>query len=270
MYKLGIIGSGNMAKAIVSGIIKAKLYLPDEIYMSDVSADKREKMRTLLGVSVTGDNSKLVKESEIIISAIKPQMFRQVFDKEFGILFEAKIFISIMAGIHLKQLEAVLPGSCAIARVMPNTPALVQSGMSSVCYNESAGAQDKKKVQEILSCMGEFIEIKEGLFGAATAVAGCSPAFVFMMMEAMADEAVALGLAREDAYYMAATAIRGSADLYLKEKEHPAALKDRVCSPAGATIEGVRVLEKEGFRFSLMEAMRACSDKSVELGKAEV
>lgn len=267
MYKLGIIGAGNMAEAIVTGILKAKLYLPTEIIMSDISLEKRKRLHDSLGVHVTEDNEKTVKESEMIISAIKPQVFETVFDREFGKLFEGKIFISIMAGITLESLSRSLAKTCVIARVMPNTPALVQSGMSSVCYNALAEEKEKEKIEEILNCMGEFQVIDESLFSATTAVSGCSPAFVFMMIEAMADSAVSLGLTRDTAYHMAAMAVKGSADLYLSTKEHPAKLKDIVCSPAGATIEGVKVLEKEGFRFALMEAMQACSDRAVELGK---
>lgn len=269
MYKLGVIGAGNMAEAIITGILKAKLYSPKDIIISDISSSRIEKLHDSLGVDVTEDNKKVVKESELIILAVKPQAFETVFDKEFGMLFANKILISIMAGVTLKSLSKRFAKTCVTARVMPNTPALVQSGISSVCYNSIAANQHKEKVEEILECIGEFQVIDEALFPATTAVSGCSPAFVFMMIEAMADSAVSLGLTRDAAYHMAAAAIKGSADLYLATKEHPAKLKDIVCSPSGATIEGVKVLEKEGFRFALMDAVQACSDRAVELGNSE-
>lgn len=269
MHKLGIVGCGNMAEAIATGILRSNLYLPSEILMSDISIERREKMNRTLGVDVTEDNDIVFREPEIVILAVKPQVFDLVLSRDRGSLLDGKILISIMAGITLEKMEGVTAKFCRIARVMPNTPALVQSGMSSVCYNDSVTDEDKEKIEEILRCMGEFRRIDEKLFSAATAVAGCSPAFVFMMIEAMADSAVSMGLTRDTAYHMAAAAIRGSADLYLDTREHPGKLKDMVCSPAGATIEGVKVLERDGFRFSLIDAMQACADRSVELGNKE-
>lgn len=267
MYKIGIIGCGNMAEAIASGIVMSKLYQPKEVLMSDIDIQKREKLNKELEVKVTGDNSELIRNSEVVLLAVKPQVFEKALNSQTASLLEGKLLISIMGGITLERLSKAVPVSCVIARVMPNTPALVQAGMSSVCFAASAGEQDKEKVKEILSCIGEYRELEEHLFEASTAVAGCSPAFVFMMIEAMADSAVSMGLSREAAYQMAAKAVQGSAELCLATGEHPGILKDMVCSPGGITIEGVKTLEKDGFRYSLMDAMQACADKSAELGK---
>ncbi len=263
--KLGIIGLGNMATAMLGGIIKAGLFTPGDITGSDASEAQRDKAAGSLKIGVIEDNIDAIKGSDYVILAVKPQVYETVLKQIKGALGDDQVVISIAPGKTLSYLSDMLGSSKKIVRLMPNTPALVGEGCTGVCKNDKVTEDEFAFVLKMLGGFGKAYEVKENQMDAVVAVSGSSPAYVFMLIDAMADGAVAEGLPRKTAYEMAAQAVLGSAKMVLDTGKHPGELKDMVCSPAGTTIEAVRVLEDMGFRSSLIEAMEACADISRNL-----
>ncbi len=263
--KLGVIGAGNMASAIIGGIVKKGLIEGEDIICSSPVKSERDKAQLAYGIRVTENNRETVSESDIIIFAVKPQVISRVVEEIKLDIDDEKLFISIVAGKSIEWFETAAGKSFKIIRTMPNTPALVGEGMTGVCPNTKVEQDDLEKALEILSSLGKAAVVPESLMDAVVAVSGSSPAYVFLMIEAMADGAVRLGMPRAMAYKFAAQAVYGSAKMVLETGKHPAELKDMVCSPAGTTIEAVRVLEDLGFRSSLIEAMDACAEVSKKL-----
>ena len=263
--KLGIIGAGNMASAIIGGIVKKGIIKGGDILCSSPLESERIKVRDSFGINVTGDNKEVVRESETVIFAVKPQVIPHVIDEVKPLMDDSTLFISIVAGKTIKWFEDSVGTSIKLVRTMPNTPVLVGAGMTGVSPNQKVGEGDLGKALEILSAFGEVGVVPESLMDAVVAVSGSSPAYVFIMIEAMADGAVRLGMPRTLAYKFAAQSVLGSAKMVLETGKHPGELKDMVCSPSGTTIEAVRVLEEMGFRSSLIEAMDACAEVSRKL-----
>lgn len=260
--KLGFIGTGNMAQAIMGGIIRNDVFSPDEIIGSDISEESRKKVRDAYGIHVTGDNQKVASEAEVIVLSVKPQYYAQTIGEIRGSVRENQIIISIAPGKTLSWLEEQFGKRVKIVRTMPNTPALVGEGMTAACANEYVVEKEKEYALKILRSFGKVEMIPENLIDAAVAVSGSAPAYVFLFIEAMADAAVAEGMPRAQAYQFAAQAVYGSAKMVLETGKHPGELKDMVCSPAGTTIQAVSVLEERGFRSAVIEAMRVCARTS--------
>ena len=259
--RFGFIGAGNMAQAMIGGILKAKLVSKDEIIASAATQKTLDAVKDKFGVQTTLDNQEIAK-ADMIFLAVKPvyceQVLREIKDK----LTKDRIIVSIAAGKTMAWLEEQLGKDTKIVRTMPNTPALVGEGITAVCPNEQVTDKELTQVCEVLESFGKAEVIKESMMDAVIAVSGSSPAYVFMFIEAMADAAVAEGMPRAQAYRFAAQSFLGSSKMVLETGKHPGELKDMVCSPAGTTIEAVRVLEQTGFRGSVMECMKACADKS--------
>ena len=262
MKKIGFIGSGNMASAIMGGIIKNRIFQPEEIIASDLSEAMREKAASSLGVCVTDSNIQVAEEAEVLVLAVKPQYYKDVIEEVRDSITTKQIIITIAPGWTLKKLDRMLGQPLKIVRTMPNTPALVGEGITGVCGNKLVEKEDLEYVLKILSSFGRAEVIPESLMDVVVSVSVSSPAYVFMMIEAMADAAVADGMPRQQAYIFAAQAVYGSAKMVLETGKHPGELKDMVCSPAGTTIEAVGVLEKKGFRSAIFECMRACVKKA--------
>ena len=259
--KLGFIGAGNMAQAIIGGILKKGILSKDEIIASAATEKTINKVSEEFGINTTLDNKK-VAEAEILFLAVKPEYYRSVIDEIKDVVSSDQIIVTIAAGKSVAWVEEAFGGVKKIIRTMPNTPALVGEGITAVCPNSNINDKDLSKVMELLESFGKAEVINESIMDAVVAVSGSSPAYVFMFIEAMADAAVAEGMPRAQAYKFAAQSVLGSAKMVLETGKHPGELKDMVCSPAGTTIEAVRVLEKEGLRSSVMECMKACADKS--------
>ena len=260
--KLGVIGLGNMATAIIGGIIKAGMFAPSEIIGSDASDGQRKKAENDLGINTSEKNSAAVKDCDYVILAVKPQIYEDVLPEIKEVLTDKQVLISIAPGKTLEYLqERLIPGA-KIVRLMPNTPALVGEGCTGVCKNANVTEDEFAYVMMMLAGFGRAFEVKESQMDAVVAVSGSSPAYVFMLIDAMADGAVAEGLDRATAIKMASQAVLGSAKMVLETGKHPAELKDMVCSPAGTTIDAVAVLEEGGFRASVIDAMSACAEKS--------
>ena len=263
--KIGVIGCGNMAKAIIEGFINSGTFRPEEIIASDKNRDVLDHAADKYGIGTTSNNSELVLESEMILLAVKPQVIETVITEIADVVSEQKLIISIVAGQSIKHLEEMFGVSVKLIRTMPNTPALVGAGMTAVCCNGNVTSHELEYACRLLSSFGRAEVVTESLMDAVVAVSGSSPAYIAMLIEAMADAAVKEGMPREQAYRFAEQSVYGTAKLLMDKDMHPAVLKDMVCSPAGTTIEAVRVLEEKGFRSSVMEAMKACADVSRHL-----
>ena len=249
----------------MGGIIKEGIISPDEIIGSDVFEAGREKVKTMYGIHVTADNIEVAKKSDTLFLSVKPQFYASVISEIKDSVRENQLIITIAPGKTLAWLEEQFGKRLKIVRTMPNTPAMVGEGMTAVCPNDSVTKEELDYALRILGAFGKTEVVSEHLIDAVVSVSGSSPAYVFMMIEAMADAAVADGMPRAQAYKFAAQAVYGSAKMVLETGKHPGELKDMVCSPGGTTIEAVRVLEEKGFRSALIEAMKACAEVSRNL-----
>ncbi|WP_138263800.1 pyrroline-5-carboxylate reductase [[Clostridium] hylemonae] len=263
--KLGFIGTGNMASAIMGGIIEKQIIPAEEIIGADLFAPGREKARTQFGIHVTDSNKEVVEKAEVIVLSVKPQFYEDVINEIKGDIKDDQIIITIAPGKTLAWLEEKFERPVKIVRTMPNTPAMVGEGMTAACPNEHMDDKGMEYVKTLLQSFSQVEVVPERLMDAVVSVSGSSPAYVFVLIEAMADAAVSGGMPRPQAYKFAAQAVLGSAKMVLETGKHPGELKDMVCSPAGTTIEAVRVLEERGFRSAVIEAMKVCEDISRSL-----
>lgn len=263
--KIGFIGCGNMGSAMISGILKKGIFQKDEIIVSNLTEEGSKRSREKLGVVTTLDNRQVVKNAKTIILAVKPQFYQEVIEEVQADLTPEHMVIGIAPGKSLDWIQEICQTSLKVVRLMPNTPAQVGEGMTGVCRNELVTDDDLEQVLKITDSFGKTQVVPERLMDAVGAVSGCSPAYVFIFIEAMADAAVAQGMPRKQAYQFAAQSVLGSARMVLETGMHPGELKDMVCSPAGTTIEGVRTLEKAGFRSAVFEALQACADKGKKM-----
>lgn len=260
--KIGFIGCGNMGSAMVGGLIKSGFQKKEDIIVSARTQASVDKIKNSFDVYGTTDNKYVAKNSDIVVFAVKPNMYESVVEEVKEELTKDKLIITIAAGISISNMEEWLGSDAKVIRTMPNTPALVGEAMSGVCPNKNVSEEELKFTLDMFSSFGEYVQLAEKDFHAFTGLCGSSPAYVFMFIEAMADGAVKMGIPRAKAYKMAAQSVLGSAKMVLETGKHPGELKDMVCSPAGTTIEAVEVLESLGFRNAAMQAVIKCSEKS--------
>ncbi|MDO4313939.1 MAG: pyrroline-5-carboxylate reductase [Eubacteriales bacterium] len=263
--KLGFIGTGNMASAIMGGIIGKGVIPAEEIIGADMFAPGRERVKEKFGIQVTDDNKEVVEKAEVVILSVKPQFYGDVISEIRDLVRPEQLVITIAPGKTLAWLAEQFGKDVKIIRCMPNTPAMVGEGMTAACPNEHVTAEEIGYARTLLESFGRMQIVTEHLMDTVTAVSGSSPAYVFIMIEAMADAAVLGGMPRPQAYQFAAQAVLGSAKMVLETGKHPGELKDMVCSPAGTTIEAVRTLEEKGFRSAIIEAVKVCEEKSRSL-----
>ena len=256
---IGFIGAGNMGSAIIGGIIRSGISRAEELVAADKSSEILDKLD--FNIKKTSDN-KAAAECDILFLAVKPQFLYDVIDEIKDVVSEKTVIVSIAAGQPVEKIEAAFGKKISLIRVMPNTPALVGEAMSALVPNKNVSEEDISRVKSIFESFGKAEIVSERLMDAVTAVSGSSPAYIFMLIEAMADAAVNAGMPRKQSYTFAAQAVLGSAKMVLETGLHPGELKDMVCSPAGTTIEAVKVLEEKGFRASIIDAMDACVKKS--------
>lgn len=260
--KIGFIGCGNMASAIIKGILKKELVLKEDMIASAKTKETLEKVKKEFGIEVTADNLEVVSKSDILILAVKPQYYAEVIEQIKESVRAEQIIISIAPGKTLDWMQGCFGKEGKYVRTMPNTPALVGEGMTGVCRNANVTDAEYQMVLQILGSFGRVETIPENLMDVCVSVSGSSPAYIYVLIEAMADGAVADGMPRAQAYRFAAQSVLGSAKMVLETGMHPGELKDQVCSPGGTTMEAVRVLEEKGFRSSVIEAMKACVRKA--------
>lgn len=262
---IGFIGLGNMAKAMISGMLAKGTVEPSRLIGSARTEKTREAVRQAYGIAVYESNQQVAEESEVLVLAVKPQMLEGVIGEIRDSIRPDAVIVSIAAGKTLSWIEEAFGKEIRLIRCMPNTPALVMAGCSGVCRNGKVNDRQMEFCMKIFESFGLAEEVPERLIDAVGAVSGSSPAFVFMFMEALADGAVKAGMPRAQAYRFAAQAVMGSAKLMLETGKHPGELKDMVCSPGGTTIEGVQILEETGLRSSVMGAVEACVEKSKQM-----
>ena len=264
---LGFIGAGNMAEAMIRGIIQNQVVLPDRILASDISDERREHITGIFGIETSKDNPSLVDQSNVIFLAVKPQAVPKVLADVGGGMGPDKLLVSIVAGVPISTLSAGLPKGPRIVRTMPNTPMTVMEGAMAIASDSPALPEDLKTVETLFRPLGSTVRIEEKLIDAVTGLSGSGPAYVFMILEALADGGVKMGLPRDVAETLAAQTLLGSAKLFLETRMNPGQLKCMVTSPGGTTIAGIHELEKGSLRASLMNAVESATKRSIALGK---
>ncbi|HHW93561.1 MAG TPA: pyrroline-5-carboxylate reductase [Clostridiaceae bacterium] len=261
--KIGIIGGGNMGLALFKGMTKSGEYDERDFIISDINEKTLENIKKNFDPDVTNVNAYLVEHSDIIVLAVVPNMIETVLTEIDRTLSSDHIIISFAAGVEIARLTSYLTDkSLKIVRAMPNIPMSVGKGMTSVAFNDNCTDEDKDTVFKIFNSCGIVKEQEERLFNLMTALTGSGPALIFVFLEALADGAVKCGLSRDDAYLAAAQLMNGSSNLFLESKTHPGILKDNVCSPGGTAIEAIATLEKNSFRYAVIEAIEKCAEKA--------
>lgn len=265
--RIGFIGTGKMGSALIRGICNAGDISSADIYASDVFEPSLKELKESLHINVTQDNVKVSENSDIIVLAVKPQILKAVLASIKSSITHDKLVVSIAAGVKLEAIENELMAGTRVVRVMPNIAATVAEAASAVAQGRHASSEDVKDVLGIFRLVGSAITVQENLMDAVTGLSGSGPAFIFPVIEAMADGGVHEGLDRESAMILAAQTVLGAARMMLETGAHPGQLKDMVTSPAGTTIRGVYELEVCGVRAAFMKAVIASSNRSKELGK---
>ncbi len=265
-HSIGFVGAGQMARALAAGFVKAKLAAPEQILAADPVAAAGEAFAAAVpGARVLADNASVGQQADVVILATKPQQLVAAL-VPLSTAVAGKLVISIAAGVKLSTLEASL-GKSRLVRVMPNTPCLIGQSASGYCLGPRATPADGELVESLLAAVGTVFAVEESLLDAVTGLSGSGPAFAFVMIEALADGGVRMGLKRDVALALAAQTLRGAAQMVLETGQHPAVLKDRVASPGGTTIAGLEALEAGGLRGTLMAAVEAATERSIELGQ---
>lgn len=265
MKKIGFIGCGNMAKAMIGGIVASGLVPAQQVLASARTEATRMAAQQAYGICTTAENREVAQSCEVVVLAVKPQVYPEVIAEIASAVHENTVLVTIAPGFTLSRLEELFGRPVKLVRTMPNTPAMVCEGMTAACKNAAVTQQELETVLSLLSSFGKAKLIPESLMDAVVAVSGSSPAYVYLFIEAMADAAVLQGMPRPMAYEFAAQSVYGAAKMVLETGKHPGELKDMVCSPKGTTIEAVRVLEEKGLRSTVMEAMIACGEKAKKM-----
>jgi pyrroline-5-carboxylate reductase len=265
--KVGFIGCGKMAQAMIEGMIKSKIVQPAAIMASAVTDETLRSVKEKYNILVSRNNIEVAKHADILILAIKPNIHDAIINEIAEAMNEQKVMITIAAGISLEYIESFFQTKMKVVRAMPNTPSLVGEGMSAICHNQQVNQEDLEKVLLLFNSFGRTEVMVEELMDSIPAISGSSPAYVYMFIEALADGGVKQGIPRKQAYKLAAQAVLGAAKMVLETERHPGELKDDVCTPGGATIEAVAALEQEKFRSAILTAMDHCTKKSKQLSK---
>jgi pyrroline-5-carboxylate reductase len=266
--RLGFIGAGRMATAMIQALIRGKMTSSDRIIASDVDEDARDMLIDITGIKVYEDNTPVVEKSDVIFLAVKPQVMAEVLLELKPLLTAKHLVVSVAAGVTLTQLSAILGTKARLIRVMPNTPILVGAGAAGFCLGSKASLEDAVLVQGILNTLGKAVELPERLMDAVTGLSASGPAYVAVIIEAMADGGVRAGLSRDIATQLATQTVLGTAKMLLETGLHPAMLKDMVASPGGTTIAGLHAMEKAGVRAGMIDAVLAAAQRAGELGRS--
>jgi pyrroline-5-carboxylate reductase len=264
--KFAVIGAGSIGEALIRGWIKSEVVHADQIVATAPRAASREHLAHTYGVTAIADNRAAVALADVVLLSVKPQIFGKVLVDLAGVITADKLIISIAAGITTQTIEARLVPEVRVCRAMPNMPAVVSRSATAVCTGRFASDDDLEAAKALFQAVGTVTVVDETLLDAATGLSGCGPAYVFMIIEALADAGVKVGLPRYQAQALAAQTVAGSARLLLETGEHPGVMKDRVTSPGGAAIVGLHTLEEGGLRTTLINAVVAATQRSTELG----
>ena len=265
--RFAFIGGGNMAEALIKGLLSGLGVTPQQIIATDVVPERRTYMQTTYGITASADNKHAVQESTVVVLAVKPQIMPMILEEIAPVVNSEKLVISIAAGITLQTLQRALGDSRRVVRVMPNTPALVLAGAAGISPGKAATAQDVALVEQIFNAVGRAMVVSDEMMDVVTGLSGSGPAFIFALIEGLSDGGVLMGLSRQTATLLAAQTVLGAAKMVLETGKHPGELKDMVTSPAGTTIAGMQALESGGLRGLMMEAVRRATERSEALGR---
>ena len=264
--KVGFIGSGNMGEALIKGLTAANVVPGEMIWASDVRGDRLKEIAGTYGIKLAPDNLHLVREADVVIMAVKPQIMAPVLREIASVFSRRKLMISLAAGVSTESIRASLGKDGRLIRVMPNTPALVLEGVTAIAKAEGLEPEDMDVAGEIFSAVGRVVVLDESLMDAVTGLSGSGPAYVALVIESLADGGVKMGLDRITAMTLATQTVLGAAKLLLETRLHPGALKDMVSSPGGTSIAGVAALEEGGIRTTFIKAVERATQRSRELG----
>ncbi|MDO4569572.1 MAG: pyrroline-5-carboxylate reductase [Planctomycetia bacterium] len=264
--RIGFIGAGQMATALAQGFLQRAGVAPEYLAASEAFESARESFSQKTGVQTMESNVQLVTTSEVVILAVKPQVIQDVLEEIRPCVTPNHLIISIAAGVTLGRLEDALGANLRLVRVMPNTPCLIGEGASAFCFSDAVSQEDLDIVARLLKSVGRCFMVDESKMDAVTGLSGSGPAYIYLVIEALADAGVMAGLPRDVAQTLAAQTVRGAAGMVLETKEHPGLLKDKVTSPGGTTIAGMKELESHGVRAAMYDAVLAATRRSKELG----
>jgi pyrroline-5-carboxylate reductase len=263
---LGFLGAGNMAGAIIDGLLHGKVLPQERILASDAKGERLDHLRKLRGIRTTHDNHELVRECDVIVLAVKPQVIDKVLSEVGGQVRGDQLIVSVAAGVPIEAIEGRLPPGSHVVRAMPNMPATVQAGATAVAGGAHASEADLRVARELFEAVGRVVTLDESLLDAVTGLSGSGPAYIMLIIEALADGGVKVGLHRDTALLLAAQTVFGSAKLLLETGEHPGRLKDMVTSPGGTAIAGLHTLESGALRKTLIDAVEVATKRAAELG----
>ncbi|HEY6077556.1 MAG TPA: pyrroline-5-carboxylate reductase [Polyangiaceae bacterium] len=266
--RIGMLGAGNMASALIRGLLASKSVTPEQITASDVRADHLKQLETQYGIKTFADNRELAAASNLVVLAVKPQVVDRVLDQMADAFAPDTLLVSIAAGVPIRSLEARLPEHVRVVRAMPNTAAIALAGATGIAPGGRATQEDIDVTQALFAAIGRSVVLDESLIDAVTGLSGSGPAYVMVIIDALADGGVKVGLHRDTALLLAAQTVYGSAKLLLETGEHPGRLKDMVTSPGGTAIAGLHTLESGGLRRTLIDAVDAATKRAIELGEA--
>lgn len=264
---IGFVGAGNMAEAMIRGLLRGQVFTPKQVTASAPREERQRELAEKYGIRATGDNREAARQSIVVLS-VKPQILSRVLDEIAGTVSAESLVISIAAGVPVTVIQSKLRPETRVVRAMPNTPALVDAGATAIARGEHARESDLEDAKRIFDAVGVTVVLDESLLDAVTGLSGSGPAYVFLILEALSDAGVKVGLSRRTAQLLAAQTLLGSAKLLIETNEHPGRLKDMVTSPGGTAITGLHTLEHGGLRTTLMNAVEAATRRSRELGEA--
>ncbi len=269
--KLGFLGGGNMAEAMIKGMLSAGFVESKNIFVSDVIQSRQEFLHSEYKIKVTGDNRDIAAKSDILILAVKPQVVKKVLEEIHDLVDASKLIVSIVAGVSIITIEEILRSgqdkNISIVRTMPNTPALVQEGVTAIASGEHVSKTDIKVSHRLFEAVGKTVDVDESNMDAVTGLSGSGPAYIFMIIEALSDAGVKMGLSRDVSNILTVQTVLGAAKLAQESGKHPGELKDMVTSPGGTTISGLHALEAGGLRNTLIDAVEEATLRSRELGR---
>jgi len=264
---IGFIGAGNMAEAMIRGLLRGKVFVPERVTASAPREERRRELVEKFAIRATGDNREAAR-ADIVVLSVKPQILSKVLDEVAESVDAGALVISIAAGVPVGAIQSRLAAGTRVVRAMPNTPALVDAAATAIARGEHALESDLEDAKRIFDAIGITVVLDESQLDAVTGLSGSGPAYVFLILEALSDAGVKVGLSRRTAQLLAAQTLLGSAKLLLETNEHPGRLKDMVTSPGGTAITGLHTLENGGLRTTLMNAVEAATRRSRELGEA--
>jgi pyrroline-5-carboxylate reductase len=264
---ISFLGGGNMTEALVSGLLQARLARPDDLFATDIIPERRTLLQNRFKIRVGSDNTEASKAAHVLILSVEPQVLDEVLDAIRSVLRPETLILSVAAGYPISRVHAHLKPDAHVIRIMPNTPSSVLEGLSALAIGRGVSEAEVRLAHQIFESVGKVVQIEERLMDAVTGLSGSGPAYLYVIIEALADGGVKVGLPRPVAELLAAQTVLGTAHMLMESGEHPGKLKDRVTSPGGTTIEGLQALEVGRLRATLIDAVEAATKRSKELGE---